>query len=321
MFNHILVPLDNSPLAECVLPHLLTFAQTYRSEVTLLNVLDQVPTIKSMKIIDPFECIIGKIEANAYLQEVSDRLRFAGLPVTTAVTEGRAADSIINYAQLHKVDLIVLSSHGLSGLSGWNISSVVQKVLYRAYTSLLIIPAYQPIPKDLTSFWYKRVMVPLDGSQRAEWVLPFALKLIALHCASLLLAHVIQKPEMPSYLPLNKEEIEMVDQIVERNRQYADKYLTRLYSQLPAGLFDVLTHLVVSGNPIGTLRELVDQESVDLVILSAHGHTGGSRRLYGSVTLSFITYGTTPLLILQDLSPERIAPTRAEMAASEQPKH
>jgi nucleotide-binding universal stress UspA family protein len=321
MFEHILVPLDGSSLAECVLPHVLSIAQAFSARVTLLTVLDQAPYRNSFKVLDPIDWTFRKAEAETYLYEVCARLSTEGLQISTSITEGQAADGIIRYAHEHQASLIVLSSHGRSGLSGWNISSVVHKVLLRAYTSMLIIPAYQPIYMNLGEFRYQKVFVALDGSMRAEWVLPVALKLISYQPAKLVLTHVVPKPEMPSSLPLTNEEVDIVNRFVEHNLRESEKYLKQLCSRLHAGLSDIQNDLVACENPIDALHDLVEQENVDLLILSAHGYSGGSRRPYGSVTMSFIAYGTTPLLILQDLSPEREVLTRVEMIVKERQGH
>jgi nucleotide-binding universal stress UspA family protein len=321
MFNHILVPLDGSLLAECVLPHIAAFAMTPHTRVTLLHVLDRETSFSSMKIVDPLNWSIRKMEAEVYLQGVRDRFMKAGVEITAAVIEGQAADGIIHYVREHEVDLIALSSHGISGLSGWNVSSVVQKVIYRACTSLLIVPAYRQIHMDLPSFHYQKVFVGLDGSRRAEWVLPEAIKLAAFHHASLLLVHIVSRPEMPYHLPLDEKDIVLLNQIKERNRQYAEIYLQEVCSRLPKDLCKIEVSLVISENQIDALCDLAEQESADLVVLSAHGGSGGFKRLYGSVTLSFISYGTIPMLILQDLNPGIIQPTQAEIAAEERPHH
>jgi nucleotide-binding universal stress UspA family protein len=321
MFDHILVPLDGSTLAECVLPHVLSLAQASGSQVTLLHVIDQETASDAVRIFDPIDNTFVKAEAKAYLDEIAARLKEAGLQTETVLTEGQAAKCIIRYAQQYSHSLIALSSHGRSGLSGWNISSVVQKVLLRAYRSVLIIPAYLPVPIENEDFGYLNIIVPLDGSRRAEWVIPIAMKLVTNYHASLLLAHVVPKPEMPSYLPLLLDEIELSNRIIERNRQDADEYLKRLSSELSTDLFTIETRLVLGENSIETLHELVEQENPDLVIISAHGSTSSDKRPYGSTTLSFIMYGTAPLLILQDLYPQRIIPTQVELAAREHQGH
>jgi nucleotide-binding universal stress UspA family protein len=68
---------------------------------------------------------------------------------------------------------------------------------------------------------------------------------------------------------------------------------------------------------VSSLHTQVEQEQADLLILSAHGYGGETRWPYGSVVISFIAYGTTPLLVLQDLPQERIEPSPAEIAAKE----
>jgi nucleotide-binding universal stress UspA family protein len=83
------------------------------------------------------------------------------------------------------------------------------------------------------------------------------------------------------------------------NQTRAGKYLKQLQDQLSP---DVETRVIVGDAPAASLQDFVAQENVDLVVLSAHGYTGETRWPYGSVALNFIAYGTTPLLIVQDLS-------------------
>jgi hypothetical protein len=79
--------------------------------------------------------------------------------------------------------------------------------------------------------------------------------------------------------------------------------------------------LLVSENSAASLHDLVEQESVDMVMLSAHGYSGGIKWPYGSMVINFIGYGTTPLLIVQDLSPDEVERTKAEMYAREYKGH
>jgi nucleotide-binding universal stress UspA family protein len=321
MFRHILLPLDGSQLAECVLSHILPFAQASNTRVTLLNILDRLNTPYSSRSADALEHAFRKIEAQAYLQKVSGWLRKAGVQAAIALTEGRAADGIIRYAHDHKAELIALSSHGLSGLSGWNISSVVQKVALRAYTSLLIIPAYRPVSQELEDFRYRKVLVAIDGSLRTECVLPVACKIAARHHASLLLVAAVSRPELPAHLPLNSGEVEMVDRVIERNRRFADEYLRQISARFSTGQSNIQSIVLICDNSIDALHELVEKVGADLVVLCAHGWSGSCKRPFGSMTLSFIAYGTIPLLILQDLPSDRIVCNQAEIAARETQGH
>jgi len=77
------------------------------------------------------------------------------------------------------------------------------------------------------------------------------------------------------------------------------------------------TRLMIDENPISTLHRLTEQEDFQLTILSAHGYSGDTRWPFGSLVISFLAYGSTPLLVVQDMPSERIAPTMAEIASRE----
>ncbi|MGD2158141.1 MAG: universal stress protein, partial [Anaerolineales bacterium] len=299
MFDRILVPLDGSSLAECVLPHAIAIAQAFDAQVTLLRVLERTHGTALTQAINPLEWQLIKTEAEAYLNEVTARLQSFDIKVQKRLEEGQAAEHIIEFAHRNDIDLITLSSHGQSGLSGWNVSSIVQKIILRAYTSTLIVRAYHSTPEDLVSFRYRQILVPLDGSRRAENVLPPTMILSRFFGCQLLLAQLISKPEMPSRTPLTPGEIELINQITERNLREATRYLDEIRFRSTEG---VDTRLHISEGNSSALHNLVELENVDLVVLSAHGHSGNPKWPYGSFTLSFIAYGTTPLLIVQDLS-------------------
>jgi nucleotide-binding universal stress UspA family protein len=312
MFKRILLPLDRSPLAECVLPHTVAVARAFASQVMPLHVVETARGSRWRRAVDPLNWLIRKAETESYLNDLTLRLHKAGLPAEKQILEGPAAERIVEFAHKNDVPLIMLSSHGKSGLSGWNVSGIVQKVILRAHTSIMIVRAYQPTSTDVTGLRYRRLLVPMDGSQRAECVLPVVATLAQAHQAEILLVHVVRRPEMPRRMPPSDEDVELADRIVERNRAEAIQYLDQLRFRL-AG--EVKASVLVGDHVAATLHELVDQEKTDLVLLTAHGYSAQTRWPYGSVVSSFITYGATPLLIVQDLPQDKIAPTMAEVAA------
>jgi nucleotide-binding universal stress UspA family protein len=312
MFNRILLPMDRSPLAECVLPHAAAVAHAFESRITLVHVMDTPHRANWRHAVDPLNWRISKAEAESYLDDLALRLQKAGLTAEKQILEGEAADRIVEFSHKNSIPLIMVSSHGQSGLSGWNVSSVVQKIILRASTSILIVRAYQPASPEVTGLRYHRLLVPMDGSQRAECILPAVTTLARAHEAQILLAHVARRPEMPRRTRPTDEDVELADRIVERNRTEAVEYLDQLRSRLSG---DIEARVLVGDHISVTLHELVDQEKIDLVLLAAHGYSALTRWPYGSVVTSFITYGATPLLIVQDLPPDQIERTRAEVAA------
>jgi nucleotide-binding universal stress UspA family protein len=318
MFKRILLPLDSSKLAECVLPHLVAIAQICEPEVQLLRVLEPFGVTARMRMIDPVDWEIRKAEAESYLSGIAERLKNAGLRVSANLYDGSPAEQIIEVAHSWNADLILMSSHGQSGLSPWNVSSVVQQVILRVHRSLMIIRAYQPVTADLTGLRYRKIFLPLDGSQRAEMPLTLAESLARAHSSEILAAHVVRQPELPRRTSASQEDLLLANQLTQRNRAEALKYLEDLKSRIEMA---IQTKLEVSSSISRSLHQIADENNVDLTILSAHGYSGDTRWPFGSVGLGFIVYGSTPLLILQDLPTNRIEPTRAEIAARETGGH
>lgn len=318
MFKRIILPLDGSKLAECVLPHLVAISRNYEPDVQLIRVLEPFGVSARMRMIDPVDWQIRKAEAESYLNNIAEQLKNVGLRISTHLYEGKSAEQTIEVAHSWNADLILMSSHGQSGISPWNVSSVVQQVILHANRSLMIIRAYQPVVEDLASLSYHKILLPLDGSQRAELPLRLAESLARAHGSEILAVHVVRQPELPRRTSASQEDLLLVNQLTERNRTEALKYMEDLTSRMtmPAQM-----KLEVSPSVSRTLHQIADENDVDLTILSAHGYSGDTRWPFGSVALGFVVYGGTPLLILQDLPTDRIEPTQAEIAARETGGH
>ena len=322
MMNHILVPLDGSTLAECVLPHVAAIAPVANARVTLLHVLQQTQNGRATPAVDPVEWHLQKQNTEKYLEQIVNRLKEGGiLGVEHVILEGNSASSVIDFARSNNVDLIVLSTHGHSGLSGWNVSGVVQKILLRSYKSTLLVRAYMPSAAGITKVRYKRLFVGMDGSPRSEFVLPFAINLAQFHKSQLILETVIEKPRTINRMPVSEEIAELVNQFVEKNFQAASHYFKQLLAQFSTKDLKIKTHISVGDHAIAVLHDMAEESNADLVLLVAHGETGERRWPYGSVTTSFIAYGNTSLLIMQDLPDSEIHQTRAEMAIRESKGH
>jgi nucleotide-binding universal stress UspA family protein len=134
MYSKILVPLDGSTLAEQALTHALDVAQKFGSEIHLIQVIVQysgaiTPYELDYKMTETFrEAAIR--EAHEYLRRVERQFTSKGIrPVITKVIEGMVAESILEYSTHHGIELIVMATHGRSGINRWVFGSVAEKVL------------------------------------------------------------------------------------------------------------------------------------------------------------------------------------------------
>jgi nucleotide-binding universal stress UspA family protein len=319
MFDTILVPLDGSQLADCVLPHVVSIARSFDAEVTLLRMLEKNQANISAQLFDLLNWQINKTKATLYLDKIQAQLQTSNIRVQTEVLEGLIAEGITEYAQNRGMKLIILSSHGRHGLTQWGISSITQKIILSAHTSLLIVRAHQYVGHSdelAEAPVYRHLLVPLDGSQRAENVLPAVTQLANFHTSQIHLVQVVQTPEMARQMPPVREDIELSNRVVKRNREEAEHYLEQLKSRSYLEGITIQTHLIASDNAAVALHQLAEQENIDLVVLSAHGYSGNHQWPYGSMVNNFIMYGKASLLIVQDL-PARQESTSPELLSSE----
>jgi len=319
MFDTILVPLDGSQLADCVLPHVLAIARSFEAEITLLRMLEKNHAGTSAQLFDLLNWQINKTRAALYLEKTKVRFQESKIRVRTVVLEGLVAEGITEYAHNQGMKLIILSSHGRNGLTQWGVSSTTQKIILNAHTSLLIVRAHQyGVYSDELSAapLYQRIMVPLDGSQRAENVLPIITQLARFHKSQIHLVQVVQSPEMARQMPASPEDVDLSNRVVMRNREEGGRYLEQMKSRSYLEGMTVQTHLVTSDNAAVSLHQLEQQEQFDLVAFSAHGYSGNQQWLYGSMVNNFIMYGKVPLLIVQDL-PAKQEPISPDAQPSE----
>jgi nucleotide-binding universal stress UspA family protein len=141
IYKHILVPLDGSKLAEAALKEALPLAKSAGARVTFLEaiwpIIDVMNTGTQVATVER----IRKKEAQQYLESATRRPEWKGLKAEAVVKVGSAADVIIDYARLKRADLIVMSTHGRSGLGRWAFGSIADKVLRGASCPVLLVRA------------------------------------------------------------------------------------------------------------------------------------------------------------------------------------
>ena len=156
MYKNILVPLDGSELAECVLAHVESIARGSGVEsLTFIRVVEPVhipSTVDddgytfSAKDFQRMEAE-SKAAAKHYLAGLTGRVEFDGINVTSKVlTGGHAADMIAEYATKNGVDLIAIATHGRSGISRWVLGSVADRVLRSSSVPVLMVRAPGSVP-------------------------------------------------------------------------------------------------------------------------------------------------------------------------------
>jgi nucleotide-binding universal stress UspA family protein len=307
----ILVPLDSSALAEQALPYAQAIATLLSANVRLLQAISKV---------DPFNLAVDEShqlpqpvsapnassngqsssaefrrqQAQDYLVAKADRLRKAGLEVETQVQFGEAAEVIVEVAQAQQAEMIVMASHGYSGLKRWALGSVADKVLHAATAPVFLVRG-SPEPA-LIAAPLKRILVPLDGSALARQALPIAVELATHAWAELVLLTAIipplnVAPELMSPTPrFDDAQIALRDRLLGELGTFADELQRQQLTVRP---------LAVNGFAAETIIDEATRLSADLIVMATHGYSGLKRWALGSVADKVLHATCTPLLLVR----------------------
>jgi len=306
MFKKILVPLDGSELAERAVPYAEDLASHFGSEITLLNV--RTPSEDPDK--PEFRGYISKIAAMIE----QDVKKYPALPpgeqvkvksVITGASDGRtnAAEDILEFAAKEKIELIVMATHGRTGIKRWVLGSTANKVASALNCPVLMIRANAEAPKKIH---LNKILAPLDGSKESEAVLPYIEALadkvksgINLLTVTDLLYHVYSNPSAMGYyggegimrVPYNDEEMKPF-------KEAAGKYIKSVSNKLN-GKGIKTSYEVRVGSAGVEIIEVEGKIHPDMVVMSTHGHSGFGRFAHGSITDKVLHAGNTPLLLVR----------------------
>jgi nucleotide-binding universal stress UspA family protein len=144
MYQKILVPMDGSENSECVFEHVRDVATgCHVSGVILLRVIEPFPTYyMDYRISETFirqAQDATKADAAEYLNKVADKMKKEGMSVSTTVLEGNAASTILDYAAKNAVDLIIMATHGRTGISRFALGSVADKVVRGSSAPVMVV--------------------------------------------------------------------------------------------------------------------------------------------------------------------------------------
>lgn len=304
--SRILVPLDGSAIAETAYRHALTVAQSVGATVYLLRVLD------SDQQGDTLEWRLHKAEVLRYLRHQADVGRqSAGDSVNIEVhtAEGKPAERIAQFIRDESIELMVLSAYGSGGPSGFPFGGTAHKVLTSQNVSYLVVRKPDSFEHPPV---YRRLLVPLDGSRKAELALRFAEMISSRDDLELVLLHVSGLPPMTRRQPLTEHERTLRRRLIECNQESARSYMREVSDNLGSD-FDLTIQLDESTNPAQRIAEIAQQEQADLMVLTAYGGAelnGWSRE---SICQSLLAATDVPALILQDglrMSADLSRPTR-----------
>ncbi len=282
----ILVPLDGSELAERALPIAFRLAAATHSKLLLVRVVPATtwafavpgglatPAVYQ-QIMDDEQRV-----ARDYLASVADRAHREGIATDTLVVTGEPASTLIDLEPSAQVKMVVMASHGRTGLARFALGSVADRVTRAGHTPVMIV---RPFDEESRQARLEHALVPVDGSPLAESALSPLDQLAGSVVRSVTLMRVVD-PDAPT------GETAAAQQYLEQLRATLAQRLT--------GRECILDSVVVHGNAAEQIIERSEHAS-DLVIMATHGRTGAPRWAFGSVADRVLQGIQKPLLLVR----------------------
>ncbi|MCA9776564.1 MAG: universal stress protein [Candidatus Eremiobacteraeota bacterium] len=289
MKQTVLVPLDGSKLAERALKVAGSIATAREGAgVALLRALE-TPRLNAWL---PAEMLPlhehEKKVATQYLASQASLLEKQGIEVRTILAPGPGpVEAVVDECKAGRADLIVMSSHGDTGWLELFLGSNAEKIARLAPAKILVVKGEGDSPPP-----FKKILIPLDGSQRAETALPLALDVAPGGSASIILAGISVVFQGHAF---EGDMRATVEPDLKRIQEYLDGQAEWLSSQG----YQVDT-VIKRGEPAEEILKLTEETETDLVLMTSHGRTGFAVWLYGSVAERILRHAPCSVLVMKE---------------------
>ncbi len=310
MYRRMLVPLDGSQLAEETFPYARELAGRMDLDLDLLHVCG------------PLEANLTAM-AQVYVDEMAESVReqiqriqtatggpeaFRRVQVRSKVVMGYPAEEILTYAGANQIDIILLATHGASGVRRWALGSVAYQVLHAAQIPVWLVRS--GIPEEVVfDKWPRRtILVPLDGSKLAESALPHAealarqrgaqavdILLLSVYAPSIDRSTYYFPTDYPTTVPVKYADY--VQQEIAQAKERCEQYLTGIAGRIEAKGIRVRTTCVM-GEPAEEIVKYAHTNPFHLIVMASHGRSGIRHLTFGSIAERVLLECHTPLFLV-----------------------
>ena len=296
-FKRILVPIDFSETSKKVLRHACRYAEYFNASLVLVHVN---PTAFAAE----FKLGLKKSENEALIARFHEQLasihqkqKSLSDKVDTVVVSGSPFAEICRIAEGRKADLIMISTHGRTGLDHVMLGSTAERIVRHAkcpvltmHKSLLENPKARLSPKQL-----KRILAPLDFSAPSQKAATRAAKLAETLGAKVTLMHVNEVAVYPDYPEIGFADLGL---LAEQQAKAASARLVRLAARIGKQGAGSDTH-VCDGVPYQEIAAYAKENKQDLIVISTHGHSSFIDALLGSTAERVVQHAPCPVLVLR----------------------
>jgi nucleotide-binding universal stress UspA family protein len=298
--QHILCPIDFSETSRRALDHAVALTKWYHARLSVMYVHSTAMPVYAVSA-PGMEAIQPLMLTDAERQQIRDRLdaevapdrSAAHVTIDTLFDEAvRTPEAILERARALPADLIVLGTHGRSGVNRLMLGSVAEKVLRQAGCPVMIVPPRTPdvVPREMGSI--RRILCPVDFSSSSARALEYASSLARETHATLTVLHVLELP--PDLTELSSGLTEYREA---RFRQARSALSQTVTSAVPPDCGS--EQLILVGKGYREILSLADDRGVDLIAMGVQGRGAVDLMFFGSTTNHVVRQARCPVLTLR----------------------
>lgn len=295
MFKHIFVPLDSSQCSRAALDVAIGLASQNGALLTVCHVVDvknAVPVFPESGVAVVPWLENARFEGAEVLETARTLALAANVFCDTVQIDGPVASSLIDCANARGADLIVLGSHGRTGLSHFLLGSVAETVLHKASVPVTIVRTQQSC---VAAGKFRHILVAHDGSDHSERAFSTALDLAAIDDASVSVCYVV---DLGNIAKIAGTAYFAADIVVDALGREGREILRQCMHRAP----QAQTHLL-TGIPAEEILECARRIHADAIVMGSHGRSGIARAMLGSVAESVMRRALTPVIVVTDRVP------------------
>src|ERR1700737_1279458 len=284
MYKVIMVPTDGSGFHREAIRVALRIAERTDAKIRLVRVL-ATGSFFGMAAAAESTAIAAEVVKSERDRALSELYALAAecrtasnADISVDLHAGPVAEVLASYARRNEADLIVISTHGRSGIARLSLGSVTDSLIRHTPIPVLVVKPPTSYLNPQVNEGFKRIVVPLDGSTLAEQILPRVLTLAKLEEADITLLNVL--------VPHSYSQKEIVDPSLpwwDKDISVAQTYLFRIAGKLRRNGVLVTTEIVIGEHVARAPADFASREKADLIAIATHGRGGVARMLRGSV--------------------------------------
>ena len=295
MYDRIVIAVDGSDEAVHAARRGLELANAYDATVDVIHVVER-NALRLTRTGD--ERTRLRDRGAAILDETDGVASEVGLSVSTKLVEGRPAVRISKFAAESDADLVVVGKQGLTGVTRRLVGGVTEGILHRSPSPVLVVPEGDPEAEAAAG--YSRILLPTDGSEPAEDAVLHGEAVSRDYGSTVHVLNVVDLQAAGGVFNAGGLDSEFVERLEASGRKAVDRVTDEIGDAAPETEVRTAVERSTSFDGVAAgIREYVETNGIDLIVMSSHGRSNLERQVLGSVASTVLRTVDVPVLVVK----------------------